>query len=364
MWYVTSLYLQQVLGLSPLDAGLTFLPMALTIMVTAQRAGGLVSRFGVRLGARQRAAHDDRRAAAASRGSSRAGARSCYVVILPGAADRGRDRAVDRPVDDRGDPRGARGPGGSRLGARQHVAPGRRRPRARPADHARHAAHDEPGRNRRAGARRADRRLPAGLPDRRRAVAAAALLTFALLAAPSRGGAPRRHGGSLANRVALVVAAWPVSSSRSRATGRRRSASTRRRRAHFVSAPASTRRRSADRQARTSEQARRPATPRHADFYNLSQPPMVGQSGPLILDNHLQPVWFKPGAGGRRRLQPEPPDVQGQARARVVAGRGHEHRADPRAASTSSSTSTTSRSRSLTRQGGLDPDAAHARDRR
>src|SRR4051794_3243367 len=49
MWYVTSLSLQQVLGLSPLDAGLTFLPMALTIMVTAQRAGGLVSRFGVRL---------------------------------------------------------------------------------------------------------------------------------------------------------------------------------------------------------------------------------------------------------------------------------------------------------------------------
>ena len=49
MWYVSSLYLQQVLGLSPLDAGLTFLPMALTIMVIAQRAGGLVSRFGVRL---------------------------------------------------------------------------------------------------------------------------------------------------------------------------------------------------------------------------------------------------------------------------------------------------------------------------
>ena len=39
MWYVSSLYLQQVLGLSPLDAGLTFLPMALTIMVAARRAG-------------------------------------------------------------------------------------------------------------------------------------------------------------------------------------------------------------------------------------------------------------------------------------------------------------------------------------
>jgi hypothetical protein len=48
MWFVSSLYLQQVLGLSPLHAGLIFLPMALTIMVVASRAGKLVSLFGVR----------------------------------------------------------------------------------------------------------------------------------------------------------------------------------------------------------------------------------------------------------------------------------------------------------------------------
>jgi EmrB/QacA subfamily drug resistance transporter len=48
MWYLSSLYLQQVLGLSPLHAGLTFLPMALMIMFVASRAGALVSRFGVR----------------------------------------------------------------------------------------------------------------------------------------------------------------------------------------------------------------------------------------------------------------------------------------------------------------------------
>src|SRR5204863_943291 len=48
MWYLSSLYLQQVLGLSPLHAGLTFLPMALTIMLVASQAGKLVSRFGVR----------------------------------------------------------------------------------------------------------------------------------------------------------------------------------------------------------------------------------------------------------------------------------------------------------------------------
>ena len=48
MWFVSSLYLQQVLGLSPLHTGLIFLPMTLMIMLVASRAGRLVSRFGVR----------------------------------------------------------------------------------------------------------------------------------------------------------------------------------------------------------------------------------------------------------------------------------------------------------------------------
>src|SRR5204862_5503888 len=48
MWFLSSLYLQQVLGLSPLKAGLTFLPMALTIMFVARSAGKLVGRFGPR----------------------------------------------------------------------------------------------------------------------------------------------------------------------------------------------------------------------------------------------------------------------------------------------------------------------------
>jgi EmrB/QacA subfamily drug resistance transporter len=48
MWFVSSLYLQQVLYLSPLDTGLIFLPMTLMIMLVASRAGKLVSHFGVR----------------------------------------------------------------------------------------------------------------------------------------------------------------------------------------------------------------------------------------------------------------------------------------------------------------------------
>jgi MFS family permease len=48
MWYLTTLYLQEVLRMPPLGAGLAFLPMALTIMACATRAGALVGRFGVR----------------------------------------------------------------------------------------------------------------------------------------------------------------------------------------------------------------------------------------------------------------------------------------------------------------------------
>ncbi len=46
MWYFSSLYLQEILGLGPLDAGLAFLPMALTIMFCAGQAGRLVGRHG------------------------------------------------------------------------------------------------------------------------------------------------------------------------------------------------------------------------------------------------------------------------------------------------------------------------------
>jgi EmrB/QacA subfamily drug resistance transporter len=46
MWYFLSLYLQLVLKMPPVGAGLAFLPMALTIMACATRAGPLVGRYG------------------------------------------------------------------------------------------------------------------------------------------------------------------------------------------------------------------------------------------------------------------------------------------------------------------------------
>lgn len=46
MWYFLSLYLQLVLKMPPIGAGLAFLPMALTIMACATRSGALVGRYG------------------------------------------------------------------------------------------------------------------------------------------------------------------------------------------------------------------------------------------------------------------------------------------------------------------------------
>src|SRR5678816_920023 len=46
MFYFVSLYMQQVLGYSAIHAGLSYLPLALTIVVAAGLGGQLVTRFG------------------------------------------------------------------------------------------------------------------------------------------------------------------------------------------------------------------------------------------------------------------------------------------------------------------------------
>jgi MFS family permease len=46
MWFLLSLYLQRVLGYSPLRTGLAFLPMSLTILACSQVASRLAARVG------------------------------------------------------------------------------------------------------------------------------------------------------------------------------------------------------------------------------------------------------------------------------------------------------------------------------
>jgi EmrB/QacA subfamily drug resistance transporter len=48
MWYFVSLYLQQVLGYSPIEAGLAFLPMTVTIIVGSTLSSRLVARIGAK----------------------------------------------------------------------------------------------------------------------------------------------------------------------------------------------------------------------------------------------------------------------------------------------------------------------------
>jgi MFS family permease len=49
MWFFLSLFLQQVLGHSPLETGLDFLPMTLSIVAASTLAPRLVDRFGTRI---------------------------------------------------------------------------------------------------------------------------------------------------------------------------------------------------------------------------------------------------------------------------------------------------------------------------
>jgi predicted MFS family arabinose efflux permease len=46
MWYFVSLYLQEVLGFTPLEAGVSFAPMSLTIVAASSIAGRAVTRIG------------------------------------------------------------------------------------------------------------------------------------------------------------------------------------------------------------------------------------------------------------------------------------------------------------------------------
>src|SRR5262249_39154877 len=48
VWFFLTLYLQQVLGFDPIEAGLAFLPMTLSIFAASTLAPRLVARFGSR----------------------------------------------------------------------------------------------------------------------------------------------------------------------------------------------------------------------------------------------------------------------------------------------------------------------------
>ncbi len=292
MWYLSSLYLQQVLGLSPLHAGLTFLPMALTIMVVARSAGKLVSRFGVR----------------AVLGSGllmmtggmllftkiAAGGSAAVYVIVPGvltAAGIGMSIVPSTIAATQGAKQGQTGLASGLVNTSRQVGGGLGI--AVLITLATSRSSDLIGRGHGVlqaltDGFRLGYFIGAGL------CAAAAVVTFTLMAKPTGEHAPARRRVPILAAVATVIAAFiafdfAVGGSHGAPLGAYTTHDT----YSYVSAP------------ELHPPIIRPTIPTKssklapgyiltANFFDLNYAPIVGQSGPLILDNHLQPVWFQP----------------------------------------------------------------------
>ena len=153
MWYVSSLYLQQVLGLSPLATGFAFLPMALVIMLCAsprRQARQPLRRAGR---ARQRPGDNGERLAVVR--SHRLERQRPHLRGTTGHLDRRRHRFVHRAFHDLCHPgrRACSGRAGFRPG--KHIPPGRGRPWPGFTYLSRHRLHER--------SHRAQRRRPAGI---------------------------------------------------------------------------------------------------------------------------------------------------------------------------------------------------------
>ena len=290
MWFVSSLYLQQVLGLSPLHTGLIFLPMTLTIMVVASRAGRLVSAYGVRAvlggGLVMLTAGMLLLARIGSSGSG------IVYVMIPGiltAAGIAMSIVPSTIAATQGAKEGQAGLAsglvntsrqvGGGLGlaflitlATQHtshlIGTGVQVPQAL------------------TGGFRLAYLIGAGLAG------AAALMTFALM--PRL----RAESGPTSRRIVVAVvvvvaafAGFDVAFGHSRAApiGAYSTANT----YSFVTAPSLHPPELVSDQS-TDTAALAPGYIFTANFYDLNYPPLSGQSGPLILDDNLQPVWFRP----------------------------------------------------------------------
>ena len=208
MWYVGSLYLQQVLALTPLETGLVFLPMALTIFACASQAGKLALRAGVRpvLGGGLIMM------TAGMLLFTRIGASGSAVqyVILPGVLTAMGIGFSIVPSTIAATQTAQAGTGRAGLRAGQHLAAGRRRTGPGRAHLDRHALHQPPDRRQHSVDQaltdgfRVAYLIGAGL------CAAAAILTFALVPRLQADGARPPPGRRVLGAVAGVVACFAV----------------------------------------------------------------------------------------------------------------------------------------------------------
>jgi EmrB/QacA subfamily drug resistance transporter len=290
MWFVSSLYLQQVLGLSPLHTGLIFLPMTLMIMLVASRAGKLVSRFGVRpvLGGGL-VMLSAGMLLLAKIGSSGSG---LVYVMLPGlltAAGIAMSIVPSTIAATQGAKEGQAGLASGLVNTSRQVGGGLGLAVlvTLATQHTTHLIGT--------GAS-----VPQALTDGFRLAyligaglaAAAALVTFTSLPGPDAALAHRARGLGVA--IAVVIAGFvALDFAFAGSHGAPIGAYTTHGAYSFVTAPSlHPPKLVAKRRASAGQLASGYVFT--ANFYDLNEPPMVGQSGPLILDHDLQPVWFKP----------------------------------------------------------------------
>jgi EmrB/QacA subfamily drug resistance transporter len=290
MWFVSSLYLQQVLGLSPLDTGLIFLPMTLMIMFVASRAGRLVSSFGVRpvLGGGL-VMLTGGMLLLAKIGPSGSG---IVYVMIPGlltAAGIAMSIVPSTIAATQGAKEGQAGLASGLVNTSRQVGGGLglavliTLATQRSTDLI-GAGHGVP-QSLTAGFRLAYL-IGAGL------AAAAGVLTFTSL--PKSAGALSGGVRRLALAIVLVVAVFVgITTAFAGSHAAPIGAYTTRGAYSFVSAPAlHPPKLHQDGPIASTKLA--PGYILAANFFNLNYPPLVGQSGPLILDSKLQPVWFEP----------------------------------------------------------------------
>jgi EmrB/QacA subfamily drug resistance transporter len=293
MWFISSLYLQQVLGLSPLHAGLCFLPMALTIMFVARSAGKLVSRFGVRAvlggGLTMMAFGMLLFTKIAASGSP------ILYVVLPGmltAAGIGMSIVPSTIAATQGAKEGQAGLASGLVNTSRQVGGGLGLAvlitlATSLSSHLIGQGHAVP--QALTDGFRLGYFIGAGL------CATAALVTLALV--PRVGAAAQ---GPITKRIPIaigvtgvvavfVLVAFAFGGSHGAPIGAYTTDNT----YSYVSEPA-LRPPVIRSDIKTASSKLAPGYILMTNFYDLSHPPITGQSGPLILDNNLQPVWFKP----------------------------------------------------------------------
>ena len=213
-FFLSALYLQLVLGYSPLQVGLAFLPANLIMgAFSLGLSAKLVMRFGIRAAARRRACCSPRPGLAAVR--ARAGRRRASsldvlpsMILLGLGAGMAFNPVLLAAMSDV-EPRG----GGPRLGRRQHlVHDGRRARPRRPREPRRLADATRLTAVRRRQARRAHRRLPRRVPRRRDLRARPPRRRRAPPAAGGCGGArrDRRGRGGRRGRVSYGTYCWSI----------------------------------------------------------------------------------------------------------------------------------------------------------